>query len=282
MNKTTIGKFVPGDRLIYKFDPRLKLAINILLIVMVFLTKNLIILGIIFVPILFAFLFSGLRKSALIGALKPVIAIGIFIFIINIFIIKQSVDHPDPNYVIYASWWKIQISNKAINLMLLIMIRIYIMILATTLLTATTPPMAITKAIEDILWPLKLLRIKVNIIALIISISLRFIPTLLEESQRIMKAQASRGVDFKHGGFKTKSKALVTLIIPLFVSAFAKAEDLANAMETRGYDPYQKRTRYRVYRFHSYDYCLVLFYVGLITMICLHNFGYFWLPNWVS
>lgn len=155
------------------------------------------------------------------------------------------------------------------------MIRIYIMILATTLLTATTPPMALTKAIEDILFPLRLLRIRVNIIALIISISLRFIPTLLEESQRIMKAQASRGVDFKHGGLKTKSKALVTLIIPLFVSAFSKAEDLANAMETRGYDPYQKRTRYRVYVFHYYDYLLTFFYIGLLTLICLNNFGFF-------
>jgi energy-coupling factor transport system permease protein len=91
------------------------------------------------------------------------------------------------------------------------------------------------------------LYVPVHIIALIISIALRFIPTLLEESQRIMKAQASRGVDFKNGNYKSKAKSLITLIIPLFVSAFAKAEDLGNAMETRGYDPYEKRTKYREY-----------------------------------
>lgn len=127
------------------------------------------------------------------------------------------------------------------------MVRMYVMMVAMTLMIATTKPTALTRAIEDLLIPLKLIRVKVHIIAMIISIALRFIPTLLEEAQRIMKAQASRGVDFKNGNIKAKIKSLVTLIIPLFVSAFAKAEDLANAMEVRGYDPYQKRIRYRVY-----------------------------------
>lgn len=282
MNRTAIGKFIPGDTLIYKFDPRVKLGINILLIVMVFLTSNLIMLGVVLLPIFLAYIFLGLRKSLLLRALKPVIAIGIFIFIINLFVLKQPTGTEASDFYVYVSWWKLEISNKAIKLTILIIIRIYIMILATTLLTTTTSPMALTRAIEDILWPLKIFRIKVNIIALIISIALRFIPTLLEEAQRIMKAQASRGVDFKYGGLKTKAKALVTLIIPLFVSAFAKAEDLANAMETRGYDPYEKRTRYRSYIPHYYDYLLVLFYIGLIVLICFNNYGFVNLPTWVK
>ncbi len=282
MNRTVIGKFIPGDTLIYKFDPRVKLGINILLIVMVFLTGNLIMLSIVLLPIFLSYFFSGLRKSMLWRALKPVISIGIFIFIINLFVLQRPTGTGSQDFIIYASWWKLIVSNKAIKLTILIMVRIYIMILTTTLLTVTTSPMALTRAIEDILWPLKLFRIKVNIIALIISIALRFIPTLLEEAQRIMKAQASRGVDFKNGGLKTKSKALITLIIPLFVSAFAKAEDLANAMETRGYDPYEKRTRYRAYKPHYYDYLLILFYICLIILIIFNNYGFIVLPVWVK
>lgn len=282
MNKTVIGKFIPGNTIIYKFDPRVKLLINICLIVLVFLTNKLVMLGVILLPVLLAYLFSGLKKSLLLRAFKPVIGIGIFIFIINLFILRATGDQTTSDYVVYFEWWKLQFSNKAIKLTLLIMIRIYIMILTTTLLTATTPPMALTRAIEDILWPLKLIKIKVNVIALIISIALRFIPTLLEEAQRIMKAQSSRGVDFQHGNLKTKAKSIVTLIIPLFVSAFAKAEDLANAMETRGYDPYQKRTRYRSYVFAYYDYLLIVFYIAMIMLIFFNNYGWFNIPVWVN
>lgn len=145
------------------------------------------------------------------------------------------------------------------------------MIIITTLLTATTRPMALTRAIEDLLLPLKLLFVPVHIIAMIISIALRFIPTLLEESQRIMKAQASRGVDFKNGNIKSKSKAIVTLIVPLFVSAFAKAEDLGNAMETRGYDPYEKRTKYRTYPIKFMDIVTAIFVLGLLAIIILQK-----------
>lgn len=152
---------------------------------------------------------------------------------------------------------------------MLIMFRIYIMILITSLLTSTTKPMALTKAIEDLLIPLKLIKVPVHIIAMIISIALRFIPTLIEEAQRIMKAQASRGVDFKNGGIKSKSKSMVTLIIPLFVSAFAKAEDLGNAMETRGYDPYEKRTRYRAYPIKTRDIITSIVVIGLILTLAL-------------
>lgn len=143
------------------------------------------------------------------------------------------------------------------------------MIIVTTLLTATTKPVALTKAIEDLLLPLKLLFIPVHIIAMIISIALRFIPTLLEEAQRIMKAQASRGVDFKNGNIKSKAKSMVTLIIPLFVSAFSKAEDLGNAMETRGYNPYEKRTRYRTYPVRFVDVVVGILVIGMIVTVAL-------------
>jgi len=153
------------------------------------------------------------------------------------------------------------------------------MILTTSMLTATTKPLALTKAIEDILLPFKLIKVPVHIIAMIISIALRFIPTLLEEAQRIMKAQASRGVDFKNGGIKAKAKSMITLIIPLFVSAFAKAEDLGNAMETRGYDPYEKRTRYRAYPIKTSDIVTMIIVASLIILTILVRHNLFEVPT---
>ena len=122
------------------------------------------------------------------------------------------------------------------------------MISLTTILTSTTKPLDLSLAIEDLLSPLKLVKFPVHIFSTIIAIAFRMIPTLLEEASKIMKAQASRGVDYKNGNFKDKIKAIGSLVIPLLVSSFQKAEDLAYAMDARGYDPYQKRTRYKKFR----------------------------------
>ena len=275
----TVGKYIKADSFVHRIDPRVKLLTNILFIVLVFLTDNFIMEAMLFAPLLFAFLFSKLHKRQLIKMFKPVIFIGLFLFAINLFVIK-STDNPDMH--IYGTWWKLNLSDLAIKRTTLIMIRIYIMIMVTTLLTATTRPMALTRAIEDLLLPLKLIFVPVHIIAMIISIALRFIPTLLEEAQRIMKAQASRGVDFKNGNLKSKSKSMITLIIPLFVSAFAKAEDLANAMETRGYDPYEKRTRYRAYPIKFIDFLTVIVVGGLLALVIMQTQGTISLPYWIK
>ncbi|WP_426461310.1 energy-coupling factor transporter transmembrane component T family protein [Mycoplasma hafezii] len=162
------------------------------------------------------------------------------------------------------------LSLAALNRTVSLFVRIYIMILAMSVLTNSTRPILLTKSIEDILWPFKLLKLPVHIVAMIISIALRFIPTLLDEANRIMKAQTSRGVSFKHGSFKDKIVALTTLIIPLFVSSFAKAEDLSNSMETRGYDPYQKRTKYRLLKPGWTD-----FFTGLVVVIVIIGLSIF-------
>lgn len=292
MGNVTVGKYVPGESIIHKLNPRVKLAINIIFIVLVFLTKNFIVLGGLLSISMVAFLASGLRKRQLFRMLIPVLFIVVFLFVINAFLLKggylklsdDSVDYnvKDGPGAFWGNitWWKLTISDKVVFQTAFIAIRIYIMILITTLLTATTRPMALTRAIEDLLLPLKLLFIPVHIIAMIISIALRFIPTLLEEAQRIMKAQASRGVDFKNGNVKSKAKSMVTLIIPLFVSAFAKAEDLGNAMETRGYDPYEKRTRYRVYPINWRDILVSLFVIGIIVVIALLINDVIVTPKW--
>ncbi|WP_036453013.1 energy-coupling factor transporter transmembrane component T family protein [Mycoplasma buteonis] len=163
------------------------------------------------------------------------------------------------------------ISLASLNRTVSLLFRIYIMILAMSLLTNTTRPILLTKSIEDILWPFKLLKMPVHIVAMIISIALRFIPTLLDEANRIMKAQTSRGVSFKHGSFKEKIIALTTLIIPLFVSSFAKAEDLSNSMETRGYDPYEKRTKYRLLSLNWIDFVMGFILILVVVGVALSS-----------
>jgi energy-coupling factor transport system permease protein len=212
-----------------------------------------------------AFVFSKIKLSKLIRLFTPVIIVGAFLFLINIFVLR---DHMGETYKVYFNG-TITITQGSIYRTLAIMMRIYSMIIITTVLTTTTKPIDITRGIEDLLLPLKLIRFPVHIVAMIISIALRFIPTLLEEAQRIMKAQASRGVDFKNGGPKSKIKSTITLIIPLFVTAFAKAEDLGNAMETRGYDPYLKRTHYRQYKIKLIDIFILLLVLSLLAISIL-------------
>lgn len=258
--RQSIAKYLPNDTVIHKMDPRIKIIINIIFIIMIFTAQHFILQAIFLIPILVAFFMAKIRVIKLLTLAKPLIFLGIFLFLINIIILE-----PDDYYF---KWWAITISWDAIKITCLIIVRVYLMIIITTILTTSTKPLDLTRGLEDLMSPLKIIKFPAHIIAMIISIALRFIPTLFEEAQRIMKAQASRGVDFKHGGFKNKIKSTITLIIPLFVSAFSKAEDLGNAMETRGYDPYATRTRYRKYTIKWFD-ILALFIVLSIFVLSI-------------
>jgi energy-coupling factor transport system permease protein len=167
----------------------------------------------------------------------------------------------------FFNWKVMWFSEKALYSAFLMGWRIYLMITLTTILTGSTQPLELTLAIEDILYPLKLIGIPVYILSMIISIALRMIPTLIDEAGRIMKAQASRGIDIKNGKFKDKAKGLTALIIPLLVSSFQKAEDLAYAMDARGYDPHSKRTRYVQFEFRWTD--LIFFLTGVTLFVLL-------------
>ncbi|WP_416738579.1 energy-coupling factor transporter transmembrane component T family protein [Mycoplasma sp. 005V] len=193
-----------------------------------------------------------------------------------------TLDAATHTYVFTATKMPIQygVSLDSINRTVSLFLRIYTMILITALLTNTTRPILLTKSIEDILWPLKLIFIPTHVIAMIISIALRFIPTLIDEANRIMKAQSSRGVDFKHGNLKEKINAFSTLIIPLFVSSFARAEDLSNSMETRGYDPYAARTKYRKIKPTWMDLIVSIFLLGILAFLITNMVYPQYLPSW--
>lgn len=289
--KVNIGRYLSGNSIIHRLDARIKLFANISFIILIFLADTFVLQALLLFPVIVSFLIVVKNPLALLRTLKLPIWIGIFMFIINCFILKTDIESaPEGVHIDWSNWTKynlfewnglITINYQVIIVSLNIMLRVYSIILIMTVLTASTQPILLTKALEFYLYPLKLLRIPVHIFIMIISIAMRFVPTIVDESQRILKAQASRGTDFKNGGFKTKIKATIVLIVPLFVSAFSKAEDLANAMETRGYDPYAKRTSYRTWNVNWFDYVSLIAIVLIVVFSgIIINGTVFDLPDW--
>lgn len=270
--KISFGRYLPLNSIIHKIDPRIKLVVLISLIVSIFFNTGFTGYLIISAFILSVFFLAKLNYSILFKLLIPMSFIIIILFVINCFIIKNPVGSTSDSVGLLWHWSFITISWRAIFSSLYIGFRIYLMILITTILTTTTQPLDLTLALEDLMMPLKLIKFPVHIISMIISIALRSIPTLFDEAGRILKAQASRGVDLKNGHFKEKVKALVSLIIPLLVSAFQKAEDLAYAMDSRGYDPQGHRTRFRQYHIDFKDLCFFILGIGLLTLIIVYSY----------
>ncbi|AAT27917.1 energy-coupling factor transporter transmembrane component T family protein [[Mycoplasma] mobile] len=302
--RVTIGRYVEDNTFFHRLDPRVKFIGNILLLVLFFIANDFIVYAFLLIPVIIAFLIATKNPKGLIRIFRLPLYVGIFIFLINMWLVtgeslRGLATAPNNSglpigllasniYSInYGTWWIFTLSYVSIIRTISIIVRIYALILVTTILTYTTKPVLLTVAIENILYPLKLIRFPVQIISMIISITLRFIPTLLDETSRIMKAQASRGVDFKNGNLKAKVKSTITLIIPLFVSAFAKADDLANAMESRGYDPYKKRMRYRKLSLSWKDAFIIFIYFAFIALIVINtNFPnilpIWWIQAWVN
>jgi len=259
MNSIKIGSFVQGNSLIHKLNPKIKFISLILLIVLIFLNSGW--EGYISISffVVLLFILSSIHLKVLIGVFKSIIFMFFFLFLINMFVNHSG--------YILASWKIFTISSGAITATFYITWRIILTMSFSIILTTTTKPIDLTISIESLMKPLKSIKVPVHIIAMIISISLRFIPTLLDEAERIMKAQASRGVDFKNGSIKEKTKALVSLIIPLFVSSFHKADELANAMEARGYNPDAERTKFHVFKLELRDYISSIFMISFALII---------------
>ncbi|MXR11068.1 energy-coupling factor transporter transmembrane protein EcfT [Mycoplasma hyopneumoniae] len=309
----SVAKYVAQNTIIHKMDPRLKIAFNILFAVLFFVTSHLITIFILLFAALVFFYITTKKIKQIFTLMKLPLIIFLIMIIIYGFIIDQKniniilgITAPDkaPQYRVlglneqqtndFISWYlvkptvlfsnlKFSIGTVSIIRSFVLAIRIYAMIISTTILTYSTKPFLLTRAIEDLILPLKLLFIPTHIIAMIISIAIRFIPTLLLEATRIMKAQSSRGVDFKHGKIKDKVKSLITLIIPLFVLAFSRAEDLSNAMDVRNYDVYAKRSRYRRLVFNKMDYLFALIFISLIILTVLMELNIIpisHLPKW--
>ena len=273
----TLGKYVNNDTLLHRLDPRNKFVLLFVYMVLIFLINpskvgfeavGWIAYGLLLVFLLVLYKVAKLKFSMVFKSLKPMWFMMIFLFIINLFVYKGGPQ-------IIPEWWIFDIHLEAVVQTLKIFLRLLLLITLSTLFTATTKPLDITVAIDDLFGWLKVFKINVHILSMTISIALRFIPTILDETYRIMKAQASRGVDFKNGKLKEKVVAITSLIVPLFISSISRSDELANAMEARNYNPLAKRTRYRNLTWHLSDTISMIISVvmmaGYITVLVLFN-----------
>ena len=221
MNNIALGRYLPLTSIIHNMDPRAKIGAMLLMMVAIFIPAGYTGYIIIGIAVVLTALLAKLKLSFLWRAMKPMLFMLSFLLIINLLVVRSG------DVLITIGSWNIY--TDALTQTLYIVIRLALMIMITTILTATTKPLELTLGIEDLLKPFKVIGVPAHDIAMMISIALRFIPTLIEETQRIMKAQASRGVDMENGKLMEKVKAILSLIVPLFVSAFQRAEELAYA-----------------------------------------------------
>ena len=262
MNKITFGRYSPKNTFIHRLDPRFKIFGLILLMVAIFLqfsswSTTLLLSGVMLVVIVTIMIFAKVSFIQLFRSLATMWILVVILLLFYIFIPMSTYRHVAFYLGSYPIYWDAFYQSGYIVLRLVMMISL------TMVLTSTTKPMDLTYAFEWYMSPFKIISFPVSEIAMTLSIALRFIPTLLDETDRIMKAQASRGVDFNHGRLGKRIKAIISLIIPLFVSAIERSEELSNAMEARGYDPKAKRTRYRILHF-SYRDIIAFLIVGII------------------
>ena len=259
MNKLIFGRYMPGDSLIHRLDPRAKLLASFYFIGIIFLANNWeTYLLLAFFTLLSVFL-SKVDLKFFIRGIRPLIWLILFTVALQVLFTSGGET--------YWSWGVFHITEFGVMNGLFIFCRFVLIIFMSTLLTLTTPPLELSDAIEYLLRPLKAVRFPVHEISLMLSIALRFVPTLMDETEKIMNAQRARGVDFGEGNLVQKMKAVIPLLIPLFVSSFNRAEDLATAMEARGYKGGEGRTKYRVLHWHNRDTMVIIAFVLLTVLL---------------
>ena len=265
LKNITLGQYFPGNTFIHRLDPRTKLIMTIVYIVALFLANNISAYAIVAVFLCVCVFVSKIRPKALLSGMKPLFIVILITAILNLFYTSGEV---------LVSFWIFKITREGIRSAIFMMLRIVMLVTGTFMLTYTTAPMQLTDAIESLLAPLKKLRVPVHELAMMMSIALRFIPTLIEETDKIMSAQKARGADFETGGLIKKAKALLPLLIPLFISAFRRADELATAMESRCYNGGAGRTRMKQLKYGAIDTVAAAVGVALVTVVCLlRKFG---------
>lgn len=276
MNNIVFGRYVNENTFVHKLDPRTKIFLLILFSVGIFLQFSNLITNLIFscIYLVLIFVLMIITRINIFDLFKSLSVMWLMILFLMIIYIITPITNPTLpvafNLFSKPIYWDV-FANMGY-----ILLRLMLLISLAMVLTSSTRPMDLTYAFEWYMYPLKVIRFPVHEIAMTLSIALRFIPTLLDETNRIMKAQESRGADFKHGSIFKRFGAIISLIIPLFVSAIERSEQLANAMEARGYDPKAKRTRYKVLKGGLRDaFALILgalLFGGIVfAMVCDHN-----------
>ncbi|MEA3319874.1 MAG: energy-coupling factor transporter transmembrane protein EcfT [Bacillota bacterium] len=258
MNNLIIGRYVPGTSLIHRIDPRAKLLLVFIFVMVVFLANNVWGYAMLAAFTLTIVLLTRIPVPFILKGLKPILWIIIFTMLFHVFLTKEG------NLLFEVGF--IEVYEEGIIQAIFISLRFLFLITITTILTLTTTPIEVTDGMETLFGPFKKVGVPVHELALMMSISLRFIPTLMQETDKIMKAQSARGADFTVGPLKERVKALVPLLVPLFISAFKRAEELATAMEARGYRGGEGRTKFRLLEWQWKD-TLLLVTLAILTFI---------------
>ncbi|HEM5292357.1 TPA: energy-coupling factor transporter transmembrane protein EcfT [Streptococcus suis] len=259
MDKLILGRYIPGDSIIHRLDPRSKLLAMFGFLLMIFWANNLVTNALLIAFVLGMVVLSRIRLSFFINGLKPMIGIILFTTFFQVFF--------TPGATILWEFWIFKLSVEGLQQAAIIFVRFVLIIFFSTLLTLTTTPLSLADGIESGLAPLKKFKVPVHEIGLMLSMSLRFVPTLMDDTTRIMNAQRARGVDFNEGNLIQKVKSVIPILIPLFASSFKRADALATAMEARGYQGGDGRTKYRILEWKFADTLAILVMLALAGLL---------------
>jgi energy-coupling factor transport system permease protein len=261
MRDVSFGQYYPSNSFVHKLDPRMKILFLVAYIVAVFLCKNFYALGACAAVFLLIAAFSGVPIKSLLRSVKAIVFLLLFTAVLNLFFYQGE--------TVLVSWGIIKITQEAVYFTIFLAARLFLLVLSSSVLTLTTTPVALTDGIESLLTPLKWIRFPVHELALIMSIALRFIPILTDETGRIMNAQKARGADFESGNMFKRIKAIIPILIPLLISAFRRADELGDAMDARCYTGSKIRTKYKKLKFGWRDIVAFVLIAALIAGIVL-------------
>ena len=264
LKNITIGQYFPGDSFVHRLDPRTKLLATIALIAIVFVSKGFAGFALIAAFVLLTAASTGVHLKFLFKGLKPIFFIIIFTFILNLFFQNTG--------EVLVQVWKLKITTGGLRMASFMAVRLILLVISSQLLTLTTSPISLTDGLETLMRPLNAIRFPSHEIAMMMSIALRFIPTLMDEADKIMKAQKARGANFETGNILQRAKAMIPLLVPLFVGAFRRVEELALAMDARCYRGGAGRTRMKQLKFQGIDLLAALALAALLTAVILFNY----------
>ena len=242
----TLGQYFPGNSFVHRLDPRTKLIVLVVYIVSLFLAVNWVSYALMAAFLLIVIKISTIPAKSFIRGMKPLMMILIFTGVLNLFFTTDG--------TVLVDFWFITITTAGVERAIFMVVRILLLICGTFLLTYTTSPISLTDGLEALMNPLKKIKVPVHELSMMMCIALRFIPTLIEETDKIMSAQKARGADFESGTLMEKAKALIPILVPLFISAFRRADELATAMECRCYQGGEGRTKMKLLRYTQWDF----------------------------
>ncbi len=261
----TLGQYFPGNSVIHRLDPRTKLIMLVIYIVALFLAQSWVSYAVMFIFLAVVIKISTIPLKSIIRGMKPLVMILVFTGVLNLFFTQEG--------PVLVKFWVITVTLGGLTRAIFMMLRILMLITVTFLLTYTTSPISLTDGLESLMNPLKNINVPVHELSMMMCIALRFIPTLIEETDKIMSAQKARGADFENGSLIERAKALVPILVPLFIGAFRRADELATAMECRCYQGGEGRTKMKLLRYRRND--MTAFGIGAAMIALVSVLGSF-------